>query len=239
MYKSRVVRPRPVVALDGPAGAGKSTVARLVAQALQFTLIDTGAIYRSVALASQRAGLAWSDHEAVAAQATRLASGALRMLPDPNGAVRVELDGEDVSLAIRTPEMSLGASQVSAIPAVRAALLDLQRRSAAEGGVVLEGRDIGTVVIPDAEAKFFVTASPEVRARRRHEELLARGTPSSYEQTLAEVIARDEADSKRAVAPLRAADDAVLVDTSSLAIEQVVERIVTRVRQLNEPTDAR
>jgi cytidylate kinase len=137
-----------------------------------------------------------------------------------------------VSLLIRTPDMSLGASQVSSIPAVRAALLAMQRGAAAEGGVVLEGRDIGTVVLPDAEAKFFVTASPEVRARRRHEEQLARGLPSSYEQTLAEVIQRDEADSSRAISPLRAAADAELVDTSTLSIEQVVERIALRVRQL-------
>lgn len=225
-------RPRPVVALDGPAGAGKSTVARLVAQALGFALVDTGALYRSVALAAQRAGVPWSDAEAVAAQALRLASGALRMLPDPRGAACILLDDEDVSLLIRTPDMSLGASQVSSIPGVRAALLAMQRGAAAEGGVVLEGRDIGTVVLPDAEAKFFVTASPEVRARRRHEEQLARGLPSSYEQTLAEVIQRDEADSSRAISPLRAADDAELVDTSTLSIEQVVERIALRVRQL-------
>lgn len=233
MYKSDVARPRPVVALDGPAGAGKSTIARLVARSLHFTLVDTGAIYRSVALASQRAGVLWSDHEAVTAQAIRLASGALRMLPDPSGMVRVELDGVDISPEIRTPEISLGASRISAIPAVRAALLEFQRRSAAEGGVVLEGRDIGTVVIPDAEAKFFVTASPEVRAHRRHEELLARGISSSFEQTLADVIARDEADSKRATAPLRAADDAILVDTSALSIEQVVIHIVEHVQKIS------
>jgi cytidylate kinase len=227
-----VNRPRPAVALDGPAGAGKSTVARLTAQALGFTLVDTGALYRTVALAAQRASIPWSDGDGVAAQARRLAAGALQMRPDPEGAVCILLDGEDVSLQIRTPEMSLGASQVSSIPAVRAALLAMQRGAAAEGGVVLEGRDIGTVVLPDAEAKFFVTASPEVRARRRHEELLARGLPSSFEQTLADVIQRDEADSTRAVSPLRAADDAELVDTSAMTIEEVVARIVQRVRQI-------
>ena len=211
-----MARPNPVVALDGPAGAGKSTVARLVAQALHFTLVDTGAIYRSVALAARRASIDWSDQDAVALTAQRLADGALRMEAGPEGSVRVWLDGDDVSLAIRTPEMSRGASLVSAIGEVRAALLAMQRRAATEGAVVLEGRDIGTVVVPDAEAKFFVTASPEGRARRRHEELLARGTPSDYEATLAEVRARDEADSTRAVAPLKAADDAVLVDTSRL-----------------------
>jgi cytidylate kinase len=227
-----VIRPRPAIALDGPAGAGKSTVARLVARSLGFTLVDTGALYRTVALASQRAGVPWGDAEGVAAQAQRLAGGALQMRPDPEGAVCILLDGEDVSTQIRTPEMSLGASQVSSIPAVRAALLAMQRGAAAEGGVVLEGRDIGTVVLPDAEAKFFVTASPEVRARRRHEELLGRGLPSSFEQTLAEVIQRDEADSSRPVSPLRAAEDAELVDTSTMTIEEVVARIVQRVRQI-------
>lgn len=231
VYIGAVARPHPVVALDGPAGAGKSTVARLVAQALGFTLVDTGAIYRSVALAAQRAGVAWDDHDGVAAQAARLAQGVLQMHPGTGGLVRVSIDGHDVSEAIRTPEISRGASQVSAIPAVRAALLELQRRAAARGGVVLEGRDIGTVVVPDAEAKFFVTASAEVRARRRHEELLARGSQSSFEATLADVIARDDADSNRAVAPLKPAPDAERVDTSGLAIEQVVAHIVERVRQ--------
>jgi cytidylate kinase len=231
-YKTGVIRPRPAIAIDGPAGAGKSTVARLVARSLGFTLVDTGALYRTVALASQRSGVPWSDAEGVTAQAQRLAAGALQMQPDPEGAVCILLDGEDVSAQIRTPEMSLGASQVSSIPAVRAALLAMQQGAAAEGGVVLEGRDIGTVVLPDAEAKFFVTASPEVRARRRHEELLVRGLPSSFEQTLAEVIQRDEADSSRPVSPLRAAEDAELVDTSTMTIEEVVARIVQRVRQL-------
>ncbi|RYE88392.1 MAG: (d)CMP kinase [Myxococcales bacterium] len=226
-----MVRPSPVVALDGPAGAGKSTVARQVAEALHFTLVDTGAIYRTVALAAQRAGVDWADTGAVARVAHRLAEGALRMEAGTSGSVRVWLDGDDVSLAIRTPEMSRGASQVSAIGEVRLALLALQRRAAVAGGVVLEGRDIGTVVVPDAEAKFFVTASPEVRARRRHDELLGRGVASDYEATLAEVKARDEADSTRAVAPLRAADDAILVDTSGLSIEQVVAQIVGHVRQ--------
>lgn len=226
-----MARLQPVVALDGPAGAGKSTVARLVARALGYTLVDTGAIYRSVALACRRAAIPWEDTTAVAAQALRLAAGALRMAPNPEGGVRVILDDDDVSGAIRTPEISLGASQVSAIPAVRAALLELQRRAAESGGVVLEGRDIGTVVIPDAESKFFVTASPEVRATRRHEELLARGVDVSFEATLADVMQRDEADSSRAVAPLRPAADAELVDTSKLSIEQVVAHIVASVRQ--------
>jgi cytidylate kinase len=220
------------VALDGPAGAGKSTVARRVADDLGFTLVDTGAIYRSVALASQRAVIDWADALRVTALAERLAAGALVMEAGSGGGLRVLIDGEDASLAIRAPEISLGASQVSAFPGVRAALMQLQRGAATTGGVVLEGRDIGTVVVPDAEAKFFVTASPEVRARRRFDELRARGAEASYEATLAEVIKRDHDDSTRAVAPLLAAPDAELVDTSALSIDAVVAHIVERVETL-------
>ena len=139
--------------------------------------------------------------------------------------MRVLLHGEDVSLLIRTPEMSSGASRVSAIPAVREALLAMQRRAGAEGGVVLEGRDIGTVVLPDAEAKFFLTAPPEVRARRRFDELAVRGKPVTFEETLAEVIARDRADTERPVAPLRCADDAVLVDSSGRPVDEIIEEM--------------
>ena len=223
----------PVVAIDGPAGAGKSTIARRVAGALGFLLVDTGALYRSVALAAQRAAVPWNDAGAVASVAARLAADqALVIVADTEG-TRVLLDGVDVSLAIRSPDISLGASAVSAVPAVRAALLEMQRSQARGGGVVLEGRDIGTVVIPDAEAKFFVTASPEVRARRRFDELCERGARVSFEQTLAEVIERDHADSHRAVAPLRPADDAELVDTSSMSIDGVVAHLVERVRALS------
>src|SRR5581483_521642 len=167
----------PVVAIDGPAGAGKSTVARALAKRLGYFLLDTGAIYRAVALAASRAGVAFSE-------ATRLAEIA-RRLPlrfDPAG--RVLLDGEDVSQAIRTPEMSQGASTVSAHVPVRDALLELQRQLASTGGCVVEGRDIGTVVLPWAPVKIFLTASPEVRARRRWEELKAKGSTVSFEETL-------------------------------------------------------
>ncbi len=229
---------RPVVALDGPAGAGKSTVARRVAEALGFVLVDTGALYRAVALASEKAGIPWSEPERV----TRLAEGlvarrALR-LGSADGATRIELDGLDVSQAIRTPEMSHGASVVSAIPGVRAALLALQRGFLGEGGAVMEGRDIGTVVAPDAELKFFVTASPEVRARRRHDELVAKGQPSDLEATLREVLARDHADSTRAVSPLVQAQDAELLDTSDLSADEVVGLIVDRVHARFPPARA-
>lgn len=222
---------RPVVAMDGPAGAGKSTVARRVADALGFVLVDTGALYRTVALAAERAGISWDDHPRVAALATELVASRAVRLGSAGGKTRVTLRSDDVSDAIRTPEISRGASTVSAIPDVRTALLDMQRSFLREGGAVMEGRDIGTVVAPDAELKFFVTASAEVRALRRHEELLAKGQPSDYEATLREVVARDHADSTRAVAPLVPAKDAEIVDTSKLSIDDVVAHLVARVRE--------
>jgi cytidylate kinase len=218
-----------IVAIDGPAGAGKSTAARLVAARLGFAMVDTGAIYRAVALAATRAGVALDDDARLGAL---LPGIAIRFAPAAGGGQRVLLGEDDVSAEIRTPPMSLGASKVSARPVVRAGLLDLQRRLAlAEGnaGAVLEGRDIGTVVFPDADAKFFLTASPEVRARRRHEELRTKGDGSSFEEVLADQLRRDRDDSQRAVAPLRPAADALVVDTSAILLEQVVERLVADV----------
>lgn len=227
--------PRPfIVAVDGPAGAGKSTASRSLAARLGFAMVDTGAIYRSVALAASRAGVAFDDDARLAAL---LPSLQIRFTPAPVGqpaGQRVLLGGEDVSEAIRTPPMSLGASAVSARPVVRAGLLGLQRRLAtAPGnrGAVLEGRDVGTVVFPDADAKFFLTASDEVRARRRFEELRGRGDPSTFEQVLAEQRRRDRDDSQRAVAPLKPAPDAVRVDTSGLTLDQVVDRLVAEVER--------
>jgi cytidylate kinase len=222
-----------VVAIDGPAGAGKSTASRLVAARLGFAMVDTGAIYRAVALAASRAGIAFDDSSRLA----RLLPGLnIRFeAPPPWSAAsgqRVLLDEEDVSLLIRTPAMSLGASAVSAVPLVRAGLLDLQRRLAtAPGnkGAVLEGRDIGTVVFPDADAKFFLTASAEVRARRRWKELQAKGDSSPYEQVLTEQLKRDKDDSERSVAPLRPAPDAIVVDTSDLSLDEVVSRLSAEV----------
>jgi cytidylate kinase len=210
-----------IVAIDGPAGAGKSTAARLLAARLGYALLDTGAIYRSMALRARECGVAWDDGAGVAA----LADGidiAFRM----EGAInRVTLNGQDVTTAIRTPEISDGASRVSALPEVRAALLGLQRRIGAAGGVVVEGRDIGTVVFPDAEAKFFLTASTDERARRRAAELTAAGKPVDTDQTKAEIIARDTRDSTRAAAPLRKADDAIEVDSSALSPDAVVAKM--------------
>jgi len=224
------MRPRPIVAIDGPAGAGKSTVARRLADRLGYTLVDTGALYRAVALAARRAGVAWDDEANVVAVARRLeAARSLVLVPDAEKGVRVMLERADVSDAIRTPDMGMGASRVSAIAGVRAALLELQRQAGEKGGVVLEGRDIGTVVFPDAEVKFFLTASPEVRAKRRYEELILRGQQVDFAATLAEVKARDENDTNRPIAPLRRADDAVLVDSSERAVDDIVEEMARRV----------
>jgi cytidylate kinase len=222
-----------IVAIDGPAGAGKSTAARRLASRLGFAMVDTGAIYRAVALAARRAGIAYDDDARLGALVPTLR---IRFEPapraDPSAGQRVLLGDEDVSAEIRTPPMSLGASAVSARPVVRAALLELQRRLArdpAHLGAVLEGRDIGTVVFPDADLKLFLTAAPEVRARRRHEELRARGQEVALADVLADQLKRDRDDSERAVAPLRPAADAVVLDTSSLDADAVVERLVALV----------
>lgn len=226
-------RRRIVVAIDGPAGAGKSTVSKRLTSALGYRLLDTGALYRAVALAASRAGVAWDDEPALAHIA-----GALPVEFRIDGELnRVFLAGEDVSTAIRQPEISQGASLVSSRPAVRAALLDLQRRLGAEGGVVAEGRDIGTVVFPAAAAKFFLTASDEVRARRRFDELRASGVEVDYARTLAEMRERDARDSEREVAPLKPADDAILVDSSALGLDEVVQQMlaVVRARETTAP----
>jgi cytidylate kinase len=222
---------RPVVAIDGPAGAGKSTVARLVAERLGYVLLDTGALYRTVALAAERAGVPWDDADAVSAYAEKLAQErAVQLERAPDGTLRSMLSGEDVSGSIRTLSIGQGASKVSAVPGVRAALLALQRNAGEGGGVVLEGRDIGTVVFPDAEVKVFLTASVEVRARRRFEELVGRGERPEMERVREEVIERDQRDSTRAVAPLKQAPDAIVLDSSALEVSDVVGQIVERVR---------
>jgi CMP/dCMP kinase len=226
------LRARPVVAIDGPAGAGKSTVTRRVAQALDYTMVDTGALYRTVALACLRLGVGWDSERDVGRVASQLVRREALEMKQAQGATRVLLEGEDVSAAIRTQDMGLGASVVSAHPAVREALLELQRQLGRDGGVVLEGRDIGTVVFPDAEAKFFLTASAEVRAARRRAELVAAGHKADLEQVLREVLERDRRDSERPIAPLVRAPDAELIDSSHLTIEQAVESIVGRVREI-------
>ena len=224
--------PRPfIVAIDGPAGAGKSTVSRRVAARLGFAMVDTGAIYRTVALAATRRGIALDD-DARLGELLPTIEIHFGPPPSPGAGPRVLLGAEDVSTEIRTPPMSLGASKVSARPVVRAGLLDLQRRLAVapeNAGAVLEGRDIGTVVFPDADVKFFLTATPEERARRRHAELQAKGDPQPFEDVLADQLRRDRDDSERAVAPLRPAADSIVVDTSGVPLDGVVDRVAAEV----------
>lgn len=231
---------RPVVAIDGPAGAGKSTVTLRVADELGYLLVDTGALYRTVALAAQRAGIPWDAPGPLAELARQLVKErAVELGNQKSSGFAVKLRGEDVSLAIRKPDVSQGASQVSAVPAVREALLDMQRQAGAGGGAVLEGRDIGTVVFPEAEAKFFLTASVDVRAKRRYDELVARGASPELAEVKREVAERDLRDSTRPIAPLKRADDARVIDSSTMSIEQVVARIVAHVREVEATLAAR
>ena len=218
-----------IIAIDGPVAAGKTTLSKLLASRLGFPLLDTGAIYRAVALASRQQGIAWSDEPSAAAVASR-SEIEFRWIDGTN---HVLLGGEDVTDAIRTPEISQGASLVSALPQVRTALLDLQRQLGEQGNVIAEGRDIGTVVFPAADLKIFLTAQPEIRARRRHEEWLGKGIDDSYEEVLEALKERDARDENRPVAPLEPAPDSILLDTSELSIEQVVAQalgLVERVR---------
>ncbi|HET9156249.1 MAG TPA: (d)CMP kinase [Myxococcaceae bacterium] len=218
-----------IVAIDGPAGAGKSTVSKLLARRLGLSFVDTGALYRTVALSARRQGIAADDDQALGGVLGRIRIS-FKATGEEN---RVFLDGEDVSTQIRTPEISLLASAVSARPVVRDGLLGLQRRLALEAplGAVLEGRDIGTVVFPDADLKFFLEASPDVRARRRYEELFQKGSDSSLDAVLADQVKRDRDDSSRAVAPLKPADDAVRVDTSGLPLSEVVQQLERLIRE--------
>jgi CMP/dCMP kinase len=226
---------RLVVAIDGPAGAGKSTAARMLAERLGYELLDTGAIYRTLAVLARRHGVPWEDGSRVAA----LAEGLDIRFRLEGGINRVFVGDQDVTPEIRTPQISDGASRVSALPEVRAALLDLQRRLGADGGVVVEGRDIGTVVFPDAGAKFFLTATAEARARRRTAELRAAGTPADESAVLSEIVARDGRDSTRAVAPLRQADDALGIDSSHMGPTEVVDLMCAAIQRRSEQATGR
>lgn len=205
------------VAIDGPSGAGKSTIARAAAKRFGFIYVDTGAIYRTVAYAVHLAGKSCTDADAVRAL---LSTISVSLDYDSNGVQRMLLDGNDVSEAIRTPENSIRTSQVSALPEVRAFLMDMQRDQAKRHNVVMDGRDIGTVVLPDAELKIYLTASPEARAERRLKELREKGQKVSFEEVLKDINYRDEQDMNRAAAPLKKADDALLVDSSEIDFDQ-------------------
>lgn len=210
------------VAIDGPAGAGKSTVARAAAKALGYIYVDTGALYRAVGLNALRAGIQTDDADAV----TAMLDSIRVELKFENGEQLVLLNGENVSSEIRTPDASMAASNVSAIPAVRAFLFDLQRNIAAENDCIMDGRDIGTVVLPDAQVKIFLTASPEIRAKRRYDELIEKGQQVDFRDVLDDLIKRDYNDSHREVAPLRPADDGVIVDTSELTLEESINKVI-------------
>lgn len=215
------------VAIDGPSGAGKSTIARRAAQALSFIYVDTGALYRTIGLYMSQYIEDTKDAKTVEALLPKV-SVELRFI---GGEQRVFLNGEDVSGKIRTPQAAMHASNVSAIPAVRAFLLNMQRALAASSNVIMDGRDIGTVVLPEAQVKIFLTASVEARAKRRLAEHEARGEQIDFDELVREIETRDYNDSHRAAAPLKQAEDAVLVDTTDLSFEESVERIISLIRR--------
>lgn len=210
------------IAIDGPAGAGKSTLARKAAEKLGYIYVDTGALYRTVGLYSIRKGYDTKDANKVN---STLKDIDIKLGFTDEGQ-RVYLNGEDVSEAIRTPEASMGASNVSAIPKVREFLFDLQKQIAKNNDCLMDGRDIGTVVLPDAQVKIFLTASPETRAKRRYDELVLKGSDVTYQEVLDDLIKRDYQDTHREIAPLKAADDAEIVDTSDFTFDESLEAIL-------------
>lgn len=216
------------VAVDGPSGAGKSTLAKALAAELGILYVDTGALYRTIGVYMSRHGIDSGDSATVIAALPQLH---IAMRYDDEGLQRMELNGEDVTAAIRLPEVSMYASAVSAIPEVRDYLLELQRSFARKSSVIMDGRDIGTVVLPDAQVKIFLQAAVEIRAQRREKELRERGTPRPFEQVLAEMKERDYNDTHRATAPLRPAEDAVVVDTGELNFQESFERLLEIIRE--------
>lgn len=215
------------VAIDGPAGAGKSTVARGAAKELGYIYVDTGALYRTVALAAQRKNIL-GDEEKIAGM---LSSITVELKFDDNGEQKVYLNREDVSSFIRTPEISMAASSVSQIPAVREFLLELQRSIARNNNVIMDGRDIGTVVLPNADVKIFLFASPECRAERRYKELIEKGEDVRYEDVLKDVNDRDYQDSHRKIAPLKPTEESVMADTTGKALPESIEMVVSVIKE--------
>ena len=215
------------VAIDGPAGAGKSTVARGAAKELGYIYVDTGALYRTVALAAQRKNIL-GDEEKITGM---LSSITVELKFDDNGEQKVYLNREDVSSFIRTPEISMAASSVSQIPAVREFLLELQRSIARNNNVIMDGRDIGTVVLPNADVKIFLFASPECRAERRYKELIEKGEDVRYEDVLKDVNDRDYQDSHRKIAPLKPTEESVMADTTGKALPESIEMVVSVIKE--------
>lgn len=216
------------IAVDGPAGAGKSTISRAAAKTLGFIYVDTGALYRTVALNVIRNGESLDDVQAIIS----LLPSTDISLKFEDGQQKVMLGGEDVSDLIRTPEVSMGASKVSAVPAVREFLFELQQKIARENNCVMDGRDIGTVVLPNAQLKVFLTASAEERARRRCKEFLEKGEQVSFEEVLRDIEQRDYNDSHRDIAPLKQADDAILLDTSNLNLEESIQALTRLIQEV-------
>ena len=216
------------IAIDGPAGAGKSTIAKMAAKELSFIYVDTGALYRAIGLCAKQSDIGSKDVDKILEM---LKTIKVELTFNDNKEQIVLLNGEDVSSLIRTPEISMYASDVSAIPEVRAFLLDLQRNMAKTNNIIMDGRDIGTVVLPDAKVKIFLTASPQVRAKRRYDELIEKGMDVNYEDVLSDVITRDYNDSHRETAPLKPAEDSVIVDTSGLNLEQSVEKLISIMKE--------
>lgn len=215
------------VAIDGPAGAGKSSIARAAAERLHYIYVDTGALYRTIGLAAARSNTNIEDDDEISELLSKIDISILFL----NGEQHVVLNNEDVSSEIRTEQASMMASRVSAIPAVRAYLLDMQRNFAKTDNILMDGRDIGTVVIPNADVKIFLTASPEIRARRRVAQLAEKGIEADYDEVLKDIITRDYNDSHRDIAPLKPAEDAILFDTSDITLDQSVERLVNIVEE--------
>lgn len=217
-----------VIAIDGPAASGKSTTARLVAERLGYLHIDTGAMYRAMTLKALREGIDTKDTESV----ERLAEGTEIRLEREKGRLKVLVDGKDVTEAIRNPDVDRAVSAVSSYRKVRSVMVREQRRMGQRGGVVFEGRDIGTVVFPDADLKIYMVADVEERARRRQRELQAKGITADLNVLMEEIVVRDEKDSRRSVSPLRKADDAIIVDTSAMTIDRQVNFIVEKAREI-------
>jgi CMP/dCMP kinase len=217
---------QPVITIDGPAGAGKSTVSRILAKRLNLIYLDTGAMYRAVALKAKREDIPFTDGNALFKMCEKIN---LHFKGEGENSA-IFIDNDDVSTQIRMPEMDMLSSSVSAVPEVRKAMTALQRKIGEKGGIVAEGRDMGTVVFPDADFKFFVTASPEIRAQRRYDERKARNEEIDINKVEADIKKRDEQDQSRKLAPLKPADDAILVDTSGMGIDRVIEVMISHIK---------